>query len=563
VAKQMLFDEECRKALAGGVSKLAKAVTSTLGPRGRNAVLDKGWGSPKVTKDGVTVAEDIELDDPYENLGAQLVKEAASKTNEVAGDGTTTATVLAEAIFKEGLKMIAAGADPMALSRGIQKAVEAVVDGVAKLAKKIDEKNKTEIRQIATIAGNNDPTIGDVLADAFLKVGKDGVITVEEGRQAETTVEIVEGMQFDRGYLSPHFVTNEDEQTVELEDCLILLHEEKITSAKNLVPLLEAVAKAGKPLLIVAEDLEGEALATLVVNKLRGILKVCAVKAPGYGDRRKAMLGDIAVLTTAQPIFKDLGIELESVKLSDLGKCKKVIITSEETTIVSGAGKKAEIEGRIDQIRKEIEATDSEYDREKLQERLAKLAGGVAQINVGAATETEMKERKTLIEDGKCATQAALEEGIVPGGGVALIRAGKAAERLDLEGDEALGAKIIANVLDYPLRAIADNAGVDGAVVVNKVRNLKNKTEGYDADRDRYGDMLEFGIIDPAKVVRTALQNGASVACLLLTTDSLITEIPKEEEEGPGDHHDHHGMGGGMGGMGGGMGGMGGMGDDF
>jgi len=548
VAKQMLFDEEARQHLAAGVNKLAKAVRSTLGPRGRNAVLDKGWGSPKITKDGVTVAEDIELDDPYENLGAQLVKEAASKTNEVAGDGTTTATVLAEAIYREGLKMIAAGADPMALSRGIQKAVEVVVDGIAKLAKKIDEKNKTEIRQIATIAGNNDPSIGDVLADAFLKVGKDGVITIEEGRQAETTVEVVEGMQFDRGYLSPHFVTNEEDQTVELEDCLILLYEEKISNAKNLVPLLEAVSKAGKPLLIVAEDVEGEALATLVVNKLRGILKVCAVKAPGYGDRRKAMLEDIATLTGGKAIFKDLGIELASIKLTDLGKAKKVTIDTENTTIVSGGGSKAAIEGRAEQIRREIETTESEYDREKLQERLAKLAGGVAQINCGAATETEMKERKTLIEDAKCATQAALAEGIVPGGGVALIRAGKGLEKLELEGDEALGAKIIANVLDFPLRSIADNAGVDGAVVVNKVKQLKSKTEGYDADRDRYGDMLEFGIIDPAKVVRSALQNGASVAALLLTTDTLITEIPKEEEEAGG-HHDHHGMGGGMGGM--------------
>ncbi len=554
MAKQMVFDEEARQYLAAGVNKLARAVRSTLGPRGRNAVLDKGWGSPKITKDGVTVAEDIELDNPYENLGAQLVKEAASKTNEVAGDGTTTATVLAEAIYREGLKMIAAGADPMALSRGIQKATEVVIDGIAKLSKKIDEKNKTEIRQIATIAGNNDPTIGDVLADAFLKVGKDGVITIEEGRQAETTVEVVEGMQFDRGYLSPHFVTNEEDQTVELEDCLILLYEEKISNAKNLVPLLEAVSKAGKPLLIVAEDVEGEALATLVVNKLRGILKVCAVKAPGYGDRRKAMLEDIAALTASKAIFKDLGIELASVKLTDLGKAKKIIIDTEHTTLVSGAGKREAIDGRADQIRREIETTESEYDREKLQERLAKLAGGVAQINCGAATETEMKERKTLIEDAKCATQAALAEGIVPGGGVALIRAGKGLEKLELEGDEAFGARIIANVLDYPLRSIAENAGVDGAVVVNKVKQMKSKTEGYDADRDRYGDMLEFGIIDPAKVVRCALQNGASVAALLLTTDTLITDIPKEEEEG-GDHHDHHGMGGG------GMGGMGGMGD--
>jgi chaperonin GroEL len=544
----MVFDEDARQPLAAGVSKLARAVRSTLGPRGRNAVLDKGWGSPKVTKDGVTVAEDIELENPYENLGAQLVKEAASKTNEVAGDGTTTATVLAEAIYKEGLKMIAAGADPMALARGINKATELVVDAIAKLATKLNEKNKTELKQIATIAGNNDPTIGEVLADAFLKVGKDGVITVEEGRQSETTVDVVEGMQFDRGYLSPHFVTNEDEQLVELEDCYILIHEEKISSAKALVPLLESISRSGKPLLIIAEDVEGEALATLVVNKMRGILKACAVKAPGYGDRRKAMLGDIAVLSGGQAIFKDLGIELESVKLSDLGRAKKVLVSTEETTIVGGAGRREEIEGRAEQIRREITVTDSEYDREKLQERLAKLAGGVAQIHVGAATETEMKERKVLIEDAKCAVQAALEEGIVPGGGVALIRAGKALEKIDLTGDEALGAKIISNVLDYPLRCIADNAGVDGAVVVSKVKKLK-KNEGYDADKDRYGDMLEFGIIDPAKVVRSALQNGASVAALLLTTDTLVTEIPKEEEEAGGHHHDdHHGMGGGMGG---------------
>jgi chaperonin GroEL len=519
-------------------------------------VLDKGWGSPKVTKDGVTVAEDIELEDANENLGAQLVKEAASKTNDVAGDGTTTATVLAEAIYREGLKMIAAGADPMALSRGIASATDAAVEAIKKAATPIDAKNKKQITQIATIAGNNDPTIGNVLADAFLKVGKDGVITVEEGRQTETTVEVVEGMQFDRGFLSPHFVTDQDAQTVELENCLILIYEEKISSAKNLVPLLEAVSKANKPLLIIAEDVDGEALATLVVNKLRGIISVCAVKAPGYGDRRKAMLGDLAVLTKGTAIFKDLGIELEAVKLTDLGGAGKLVITSDSTTIISGKGAKAEIEGRANQIRAEIEVTDSEYDREKLQERLAKLAGGVAQINCGAATETEMKERKTLIEDAKSATQAALEEGIVPGGGVALIHCDKAIAKLDLKGDEALGAKIVANVLDQPLRAIAENAGLDGAVVVNRVRQLKGKTEGYNADTDSYGDLVADGVIDPAKVVRTALQNGASVASLLLTTEALITEIPSKDEEADAHGHGDHGMGDmGMGGMGG-MGGM-------
>ena len=555
MAKQMVFNDDARQPLLAGVSKLARAVRSTLGPRGRNAVLDKGWGSPKVTKDGVTVAEDIDLDDPFENLGAQLVKEAASKTNDVAGDGTTTATVLSEAIFREGLKMIAAGADPMALSRGIAKAVECVSEALTKMSQKIDEKSKKEIKQVATIAGNNDPSIGDVLADAFLKVGKDGVITVEEGRGAETTVEVVEGMQFDRGYLSPHFVTNQEEVTVELDDCYILLFEEKISSNKRLIPLLEAISKSKKPLLIIAEDVDGEALATLVVNKMRGILSVCAVKAPGYGDRRKAILGDLGVLCGAQPIFKDLGIDLESVKLSDLGRAKKIRITSDETMIVGGAGKKDAIEGRAVQIRREIEVTDSEYDREKLQERLAKLAGGVAQISVGAATETEMKERKALLDDAKAATQAALQEGIVPGGGVALIRCEAALKKLAVEGDEKMGANIILNILDCPLRAIANNAGVDGAVVVNRVRQQKNKTDGYDANTDTYTDMVAAGIIDPAKVVRTALQNASSVASLLLTTESLITEIPKEEEAGGGDHHHDHGMGG----MGGGMGGMGGM----
>ncbi|PQO27494.1 chaperonin GroEL [Blastopirellula marina] len=556
MAKQMVFGDEARQPLLAGVTKLARAVKSTLGPRGRNAVLDKGWGSPKITKDGVTVAEDIELDDVYENLACQLVKEAASKTNDVAGDGTTTATVLAEGIFREGLKMLAAGADGMALQRGILKASEAVGEAVQKSSTKIDEKSKKQIEQIATIAGNNDPTIGKVLAEAFLKVGKDGVITVEEGRGSETTVDFVEGMQFDRGFLSPHFVTDEDSQTVELDDCYILLFEEKISAAKKLVPLLEAISKANKPLLIIAEDVEGEALATLVVNKMRGILNVAAVKAPGYGDRRKAMLGDIATLTGGTAIFKDLGIELESVKTSNLGRAKKVKLTSGETVIVGGAGKKADIEGRAAQIRSEIEATDSEYDREKLQERLAKLAGGVAQINCGAVTETEMKERKDLLVDAKSATQAALQEGIVPGGGIALLRAEKALKKLAVEGDEKLGADIVAKVLEFPLRTIAENAGLDGGVVVNRVRQQKKATEGFNADTGNYEDLVDAGVIDPAKVVRTALQNAASVAALLLTTDSLITEIPSEDEGG--DHHDHHDHGG-MGGMGG-MPGMGGMG---
>ncbi len=557
MAKQMVYDDAARQPLAAGVSKLARAVKSTLGPRGRNAVLDKGWGAPKVTKDGVTVAEEVSLDDPYENLGAALVKEAATKTNDVAGDGTTTATVLAEAIYRDGLRMIAAGADPMALSRGIHKATEVVVEAIKKMAISIDDKDKKEISQVATIAGNNDASIGQVLADAFLRVGKNGVITVEEGKQAETQVEVVEGMQFDRGFLSPHFVTNADAQTCEFEKCLILIHEDKISNAKSLVPLLEAVSKAGKPLLVLAEEIEGEALATLVVNKMRGILNVCAVKAPGYGDRRKAMLGDIATLTGGTAIFKDLGVTLESVKLSDLGTAKKVVITSEETTIVGGAGSKEAIEGRAEQIRREIGTTDSDYDREKLQERLAKLAGGVAQIQVGAATETEMKERKMLVEDARAATKAALEEGIVPGGGVALLRSAKALDKLELTGDEAMGAQIVKNVLEQPLRTIAENAGRDGAVVVNRVRQMKGRSEGYDADKDAYCDLVEAGIIDPAKVVRTALQNGASVAALLLTTSCLVTDIPKAEEPEP-PHPGEGGMGG-MGGMGD-MGGMGGMG---
>ncbi len=559
MAKLICFDEDVRKSLLEGVSKLSKAVKSTLGPRGRNAVLDKGWGSPKVTKDGVTVAQDIELEDKYENMGVQLVKEAASKTSDVAGDGTTTATVLAEAIFRDGLRYIAAGADPMALSRGVQKAVDAVVADLKKLAKPVDAKDRKAIETVAAIAGNNDKEIGSILADALLKVGKDGVITVEEGRQIATEVDLVEGMQFERGYLSPHFVTDQDDQVVELENCRILIYEEKISSAKTLVPLLEKTSKAGINLLIIAEDVEGEALATLVVNKLRGILKVAAVKAPGYGDRRKAMLEDLAILTNGKAIFKDLGIKLENVELSDLGTAKKVRIDAENTTVVQGGGSKAAIEGRASVIRSEISKTDSEYDREKLQERLAKLAGGVAQISVGAHTETEMKERKDLIDDALAATRAAIEEGVVPGGGVALLRCTGAVEKLKLEGDEAHGADLIKSVLSMPLKTIAQNAGLDGAVVANHVRKAKDKTHGYDALNERYGDMFEFGVVDPTKVVRTALQNAASVASLLLTTEAIIVEAPKPKEADG--HHDHHHDGGGMGGMGGmGMGGMGGMG---
>ncbi|MCX7419698.1 MAG: chaperonin GroEL [Planctomycetia bacterium] len=555
MAKMLVFDDEARKSLLEGASKLSRAVASTLGPRGRNAVLDKGWGAPKVTKDGVTVAEDIELECPFENMGAQLIKEVASKTNAVAGDGTTTATVLAEAIYREGIKFIASGADPMSLGRGVTSAVEAVVEQLKKLAKPINEKNKKELETVASIAGNNDMTIGSKLAEAFLKVGKDGVITIEEGRQVETEIDLVEGMQFERGYLSPHFVTDEDAQEVVLENCRILIYEEKITAARDLVPLLEKTSKAGVPLLIIAEDLEGEALATLVVNKMRGILKVAAVKAPGYGDRRKAMLEDLAVLTGGKAIFKDLGIKLEAVELSDLGVAKKIIIDAENTTVVQGAGKKDAIQGRCAQIRAEVEKTESEYDREKLQERLAKLAGGVAQINVGAATETAMKERKDLFVDALSATRAAIEEGIVPGGGVALLRAGVALEKLKLGGDEQFGVSLVKNVLDMPLRMIAENAGLDGAMVANRVRKSNDANYGYDALNDKYGDMFDFGVVDPVKVVRCALQNAASVANLLLTTECIIVNEPKKEG-GDSHHDDHHDMGG-MGGMGGGMGGMG------
>ncbi|MFN9287187.1 MAG: chaperonin GroEL, partial [Planctomyces sp.] len=465
MAKLLTFDEEARKSLLSGVSKLSKAVASTLGPRGRNAVLDKGWGAPKVTKDGVTVAEDIDLEDPFENVAVQLVKEAASKTNDVAGDGTTTATVLAEAMYRAGLKYIAAGADPMALSRGAQKAVNAVVEALKQMAKPVKATDKDSIARVATIAGNNNPDIGEILADALLKVGKDGVITVEEGRHVTTEVDLVEGMQFDRGYLSPHFITDEEQQEVVLENCRILLHEEKISTAKSLVPVLEAISKNNVPLLIIAEDVEGEALATLVVNKMRGIVKVAAVKAPGYGDRRKAMMEDIAVLTGGRAFFKDLGIKLENVQLSDLGKAKRIRVDANNCIIVEGGGKKADIAGRAEQIRREIEGTDSDYDREKLQERLAKLAGGVAQISGGAATEPEMKERKDLIDDALSATRAAIEEGIVPGGGVALLRCADSLASLKLKGDEEYGVELVRGILEMPLRTIAENAGLDGSVV--------------------------------------------------------------------------------------------------
>ena len=548
----MSFDDAARRPIAEGVAKLARAVKSTLGPRGRNVVLDKGWGAPKVTKDGVTVAEDVALEDPEENLGAQLVKEAASKTNSVAGDGTTTATVLAEAIYFEGLKMVAAGADPMALSRGIQKAAALVGEYVDKLATPVSDKSRKEIAQVATIAGNNDTSIGQILADAFVKVGKNGVITVEEGKQAETYVDVVEGMQFDRGYLSPHFVTNADDQKVELDDALVLVFEDKISTVKSLVPLLEAISKQSKPLFIVAEDVEGEALATLVVNKMRGVLQVCAVKAPGYGERRKAMLGDIAVLTGATAVYKDLGVQLDAVKIADLGKAKKIVVTGDSTTIVNGGGKKDEIEARVAQIRAEIATTTSSYDKEKLQERLAKLAGGVARINVGAATEAELKERKYLFEDAQAATKAALDEGVVPGGGVALLRAADALTDVETVGDEQYGVQSVKRALEAPIREIAKNAGIEGAVVVNRIRQMTGKNDGYDADKDSYCDLVEAGVIDPAKVVRTALQNASSVAALLLTTSCLLTDIPKEEPAAPDPNA--------MGGMGGGMPGMGGMG---
>ena len=530
--KELAFETEARAGLLTGVEKLAAAVKTTLGPKGRNAVIDKSWGGPTVTKDGVTVAEEIDLVDKNENLGAKLVKEAASKTSKIAGDGTTTATVLTEAMFKEAYKNLAAGADAMALNRGMQKAAKAVTDKLASLSKPIDIAKANDIVNIASVSANNDIEIGKIMADAFQRVGKDGVITVEEGKSFETTVEFVEGMQFDRGYLSPHFATDTENMVCELKKPFILVHEEKISNVAKLVPLLEKVAKVKRPLLIIAEDVESEALATLVVNKLRGILEVAAVKAPGYGDRRKAMLQDIAVLTGAEPIFKDLGIEMENISVKQLGQAKKVAIDNDDTIIIEGAGSQDAISGRIRQIKDEIEVTTSDYDREKLQERLAKLTGGVAQINVGAATEAEMKERKARIEDALHATRAAIEEGIVPGGGVALIRCLDAVNKLKLEGDEQTGVDILAQALSMPCYYIAYNAGSTPNLVVNKVSEGKGGF-GYNAATDAYEDLLEAGVIDPAKVTRIALQNAASIAGLLLTTDCLVTEKPQEKEAMP------------------------------
>jgi len=552
-AKMLAFDAEARKSLLEGVSKLARAVKVTLGPRGRNAVIDKGWGAPNITKDGVTVAEEIELTDKYENIGAKLVKEAASKTSDVAGDGTTTATVLAEAIFKEGYRNLTAGADAMALARGIRKAVDAVVASLKKQSRPIDATRKDDIANVASISANNDREIGNIMADAFARVGKDGVITVEEGKGLKTEIDVVEGMQFDRGFLSPNFITNPDEMSVELEKAFVLVYEEKISSAGKLIPLLEKIQKAKKPLLIIAEDVEGEALATLVVNKLRGILNVAAVKAPGYGDRRKAMLEDIAILTGGTAIMKDLGIELDKVEMDQLGQAKKITIDNDNTTIIEGAGDSEAIQGRIQQIRNEIGITTSDYDKEKLQERLAKLAGGVAQLNVGAATEAELKEKKARIEDALHATRAAVEEGVVPGGGVAMVRAMKALNgggNLQLEGDEAAGVKIVRQALTAPLRQIAENAGDSGAVVVRRVMESKGN-DGYNALTGEYVDVVKAGIITPTKVERSALQNAAEVAILLLTTDCIIVEKPKPKDEGGGHGGHHHDHGGGMGGMGG------------
>jgi chaperonin GroEL len=530
-AKQLQFDENARHTLLRGIEKLAKAVKATLGPSGRNVILDKKFGSPTITKDGVTVAKEIELEDPYENMGAQLVREVASKTSDVAGDGTTTATILAESIYREGLRNVTAGANPTSLQRGIMKGVDAIVEDLKKLSKKVSD--RTEIAQVATVSANWDKTIGEIIADAMDKVGKDGTITVEEAKSIETTLDVVEGMQFDKGYLSPYFVTNAEAMEAVLENAYILIYEKKISSLKDLLPLLEKVAKAGRPLLIIAEDVEGEALATLVVNKLRGTLQVCAVKAPGFGDRRKAMLEDIAVLTGGRLISEDLGIKLENIKLEDLGRAKRVTIDKENTTIVEGEGKKADIQGRVAQIRRQIEETTSDYDREKLQERLAKLAGGVAVINVGAATETEMKEKKARVEDALHATRAAVEEGIVPGGGVALLRAQKALDNVkNLEGDEKVGVAIVRRAVEEPTRQLADNAGREGALVVEEVKKRKGN-EGYDVANDEYTDLVKAGIVDPTKVTRSALQNAASIAGLLLTTEALVTEIPEKEKTPP------------------------------
>ncbi len=547
MAKQVVHGEESRAAILRGINQLADAVKITLGPKGRNVVIDKKFGSPTITKDGVTVAKEIELKDSLENMGAQMVREVASKTSDVAGDGTTTATVLAQAIFREGVKTVAAGANPMALKRGIDKAVERATEEIKRLAKPV---KGDAIAQVGTVSANGDATIGNIIAEAMNKVGKDGVITVEETKTMDTSLEVVEGMQFDRGYLSPYFVTDPERMEVVLENPLILIHEKKISSMKDLLPLLEQVAKMGKPMLIIAEDVEGEALATLVVNKLRGTLNIAAVKAPGFGDRRKAMLEDIAILTGGKVISEDLGIKLENVKLEDLGRAKKITIDKDNTTIVEGAGKQSDIEGRVKTLRAQIEETSSDYDREKLQERLAKLVGGVAVIKVGAATETEMKEKKARVEDAMHATRAAVEEGIVPGGGVSLVRASKALEKFQInkegegDADEQIGVNIVRRALEEPLRQIVQNAGKEGAVVVERVRSEKNDNFGFNAQTEIYEDLVKAGVIDPAKVTRTALQNAASIAGLMLTTEAMVADVPEEDKGSPA-------MPGGMGGMGG------------
>ena len=540
MAKQIIYGEDARQAVLRGVNQLADAVKVTLGPKGRNVVLDKKFGSPTITKDGVTVAKEIDLKDATENMGAQMVREVASKTSDTAGDGTTTATVLAQAIYREGLKMVTAGANPMELKRGTERAVEAAIAELRNLSKPV---SGNMIAQVGTISANSDETIGTIIAEAMEKVGKDGVITVEEAKSMETSLDVVEGMQFDRGYLSPYFVTDSDRMEVVLDSPVILIHEKKISSMKDLLPLLEQVARGGRPLVIIAEDVDGEALATLVVNKLRGTLQVAAVKAPGFGDRRKAMLEDIAILTGGRAITEDLGIKLENIKLEDLGKAKKITIDKDNTTIVEGAGSQAAIEGRVKQLRTQVEDTTSDYDREKLQERLAKIVGGVAVIKVGAATETEMKEKKARVEDAMHATKAAVEEGIVPGGGVALLRASKALEGLKLEGDQKVGVDIIRRAVEAPLRNIASNAGVEGSIVVQKVKESKDANYGYNAATDSYEDLVKAGVIDPTKVVRSALQNSSSIAALLLTTEAMVSEIPEEKPAAP--------AGGGPGGMGG------------
>ncbi|MCP3684999.1 MAG: chaperonin GroEL [bacterium] len=531
MSKELLFDTKAREKLMHGLDKLADAVRVTLGPKGRNVVLDKKWGSPTVTKDGVTVAKEIELEDQFENMGAQMVKEVATKTSDVAGDGTTTATVLAQGIFHEGLKNVTAGANPMAIKRGIDKSVKVAIEAIKGISREVQ--GKKEIAQVGTISANNDSAIGELISEAMGKVGKDGVITVEEAKSTETTLEVVEGMQFDRGYLSPYFVTDPDSMEASLEDPMILIHDKKISTMKDLLPILEKVAQMGKPLLIISEDIEGEALATLVVNKLRGTLKVCAVKAPGFGDRRKEMLTDIETLTGGKVISEELGFKLENTVVSDLGTAKRVTIDKDNTTIVEGAGKTEDIKGRISQIKKQIEDTTSDYDREKLQERLAKLAGGVAVINVGAATEMEMKEKKARVEDALHATRAAVEEGIIPGGGVAFIRALPALEKVKLEGDEKIGLDILKRALEEPTRRIADNAGVEGSIIVNEVKMNKDVNFGYNAETEKYEDLVEAGVIDPTKVSRSALENAASIASLLLTTECLISDNPEDEKAMP------------------------------